>query len=361
MKFILTSSPHILTPENTRRVMYLTLLSLLPPVAAAVYFFGFYPLILVAVSAVTCVLTELIFLICRRKDPRASLDGSALITGVLLALTLPPSFPWWAAIIGAAFAIAIGKQAFGGLGYNIFNPALLGRAFLMAAFPVQSTTWSKPITLAPDAFTGATPLALAKFSGKLTPHLSLFLGNTAGSIGETSTLLIIIGGLFLIILRYVDWRLPLSYLATVAVFGGIFWLINPTRFPQDPLFHLMSGGLMLGAFYMITDMVTSPVTKLGRVIFGAIAGILVVLIRLFGGLPEGVMYSILLANAIRPWIDRLTMPRVFGVFKKPGPPGKSEKSASNPVTKTSGNPVVSPSDSPSDRAFLRGLKKEASS
>ncbi|MGB9589997.1 MAG: RnfABCDGE type electron transport complex subunit D, partial [Candidatus Hydrothermia bacterium] len=135
MKFILTSSPHILTPENTRRVMYLTLLSLLPPVAAAVYFFGFYPLILVAVSAVTCVLAELIFLICRRKDPRASLDGSALITGVLLALTLPPSFPWWAAIIGAAFAIAIGKQAFGGLGYNIFNPALLGRAFLMAAFP----------------------------------------------------------------------------------------------------------------------------------------------------------------------------------------------------------------------------------
>lgn len=316
MKLILSSSPHILTPDNTRRVMYLTLLSLLPPVVAAVWFFGFYPLLLVAVSAATCVLTEFLFLLGRKRNTRACLDGSALITGVLLALTLPPSFPWWAAIIGSAFAIAIGKQAFGGLGYNIFNPALLGRAFLMAAFPVQSTTWSRPITLAPDAFTGATPLALAKFSGKMTPHLPLFLGNTAGSIGETSTLLIIIGGLFLIIMRYVDWRLPLSYLGTVAVFGGVFWLINPGRFPQDPLFQLMSGGLMLGAFYMITDMVTSPVTKTGRVIFGIIAGIFVVLIRLFGGLPEGVMYSILLANAIRPWVDRLTMPKVFGVFRK---------------------------------------------
>ena len=316
MKLILSSSPHILTPENTKRVMYLTLLSLLPPVAAAFYFFGLYTLVLVGVSAASCVLTEFLFLLARKKDPRACLDGSALITGVLLALTLPPSFPWWAAIIGSVFAIAIGKQIFGGLGYNTFNPALLGRAFLMAAFPVQSTTWTKPITVPPDAFTGATPLALAKFSGKLTPHLALFLGNTAGSLGETSTLLIIIGGLFLIILRYVDWRLPLSYLGTVAVLGGAFWLINPSRFPQDPLFHLMSGGLMLGAFYMITDMVTSPITKTGRVIFGIIAGVLVVLIRLFGGLPEGVMYSILLANAIRPWIDRLTMPRVFGVSKR---------------------------------------------
>jgi electron transport complex protein RnfD len=316
MKLILSSSPHILTHENTKRIMYLTLLSLLPPVAAAVYFFGLYPLLLVFVSAASCVLTEFLFLLARKKDVSACLDGSALITGVLLALTLPPRFPLWGAVIGAVFAIALGKQVFGGLGYNIFNPALLGRAFLMAAFPVQSTTWTRPLTLPPDAFTGATPLALAKFSGKLTPHLALFLGNTAGSLGETSSLLIIIGGLFLIILRYVDWRLPLSYLGTVAVLGGIFWLINPTRFPQDPLFHLMSGGLMLGAFYMITDMVTSPVTKLGRVIFGIIAGVFVVLIRLFGGLPEGVMYSILLANAIKPWIDRLTMPRVFGVFKR---------------------------------------------
>jgi electron transport complex protein RnfD len=301
-----SSSPHVKSPHTIRRIMYTTVLTLIPPVVAAVYFFGLYALLLVLTCIVSCIVTEHIFMRARKKASPA-LDGSAMITGILLALILPPRFPLWAAAIGSVFAIAIGKQVFGGLGFNIFNPALLGRAFLMAAFPVLSTTWISPV----DATTTATPLALWKFSAVKTPYLDLFFGNVGGSLGETSALAILVGGIALIILKYVDWRLPLSYLLSVVVFGGALWLINPAKFP-DPLFHLLAGGLMLGAFYMITDMVTSPISKKGRVVFGIGGGFLVVLIRVFGGLPEGVMYSILLMNGFRPWIDRIFVPKKFG-------------------------------------------------
>ncbi len=313
--FILSVSPHIRTSESVKRVMWFTVFTLLFPAAGAVYFFGFYPILVMLVSAATAVVVEAIFLKLRGRDVSQCLDGSAVITGILLALTLPPRFPLWEAALGSAFAIVFAKQFFGGIGQNIFNPALIGRAFLMAAFPVDGTTWVPTRLMAPDTFTGATPLATFKFMKVLTPYKDLFFGNVSGSMGETSALLLIIGGLILILKGYVDFRLPLSYIASVFFFGGIMWLINPAKYP-DPLFHILSGGLMLGAFYMITDMVTSPITSKGRVIYGIFAGFFVVLIRLFSGYPEGVMFSILIMNTIRPWIDRLTEPRILGEVRR---------------------------------------------
>ncbi|MGB9824408.1 MAG: RnfABCDGE type electron transport complex subunit D [Candidatus Hydrothermia bacterium] len=313
--FILSVSPHLRTNESVKKVMWFTVFTLVFPAAGAVYFFGFYPLLVMLVSALTAVLAEAVTLKLRGRDVSQCLDGSAVITGILLALTLPPKYPLWEAALGSAFAIVFAKQFFGGIGQNIFNPALIGRAFLMASFPTDTTTWVPTRFMNPDTFTGATPLATFKFSKIMTPYKDLFFGNVSGSMGETSALLILIGGLILILKGYVDWRLPLSYIVSTAFFGGILWLINPSKFP-DPLFHILAGGLMLGAFYMITDMVTSPITPRGRVIYGIIAGFLVVLIRLFSGYPEGVMFSILISNTIRPWIDRMAKPRILGEVRK---------------------------------------------
>jgi electron transport complex protein RnfD len=241
-------------------------------------------------------------------------DGSAAITGLLLALTLPPSLPISAGVIGSVFSISIGKQIFGGLGYNIFNPALLGRAFLQASFPVAMTTWSYPHTAKYaqiDAVSAATPLAQFKFDKIITDYGDLLFGNIGGSLGETSALAIFIGGVFLLIMKYADWRIPVSYMGTVFIMGGLFWFFSPDNYP-DPVFQLLSGGLMLGALFMATDMVTSPITVSGAWIFGAGAGIVLVIIRLFGGVPEGVMYSILLMNAFTPLINRYTRPKYFG-------------------------------------------------
>ena len=236
-------------------------------------------------------------------------DGSAAITGLLLALTLPPSFSSTGAIIGTIFAIGVGKHIFGGLGYNIFNPALLGRAFLQASFPVAITTWTNPKMV--DAVSTATPLGGLKFEQIMTPNFDLFLGRTGGCIGETSAIAIIIGGLFLIYKKYADWRIPVSYLGTIAMISGVFYAMDSSLY-ADPIFHLFSGGLMLGAFFMATDMVTSPITPVGAWVFGSGAGIFLMVIRIFGGLPEGVMYSILLMNALTPLINRFTRPKIFG-------------------------------------------------
>ena len=311
--FTISVSPHLTTEEDVKKIMWNTVISLIPPAAFGIYIFGLYSLLLIITSVVFSVLTEAVFLKARNKNWRQCFDGSAVITGILLALTLPPKFPLWGIAIGAAFAISFGKQIFGGIGQNIFNPALVGRAFLMAAFPVESTTWTA--SKGGDTFTGATPLANWKFNHIMTPYKDLFLGNISGSLGETSVIAILIGGAFLLYKKYIDWRLPLSYVGTVFILGGIFWLINPHKYP-DPLFHILAGGLMLGAVYMITDMVTSPITPRGRVIYGIIAGVFVILIRLFAGYPEGVMFSILLVNMIRPWIDRATKPNILGEVKK---------------------------------------------
>ncbi len=310
---ILSSSPHQFAPQSVPKIMWSVVGALIPAAVMAVFYFGLRALWMILVCVLAAMITEA--LINRLRGASLTItDGSAVITGLLLALTLPPSFPYSGGAIGAVFAIAIGKQVFGGLGYNIFNPALLGRAFLQASFPVQMTTWTLPKTASfsnIDAVTAATPLGQFKFEQLLTDHLDLLLGNVGGSLGETSVVAIIIGGLYLLLRKYADWRVPVSFLGTVFIVGGLFWLVHPSQHP-DPVFHLLSGGLMLGAFFMATDMVTSPITPKGSWIFGVGAGLILIIIRLYGGLPEGVMYAILLMNALTPLINRYTVPKPFG-------------------------------------------------
>ncbi|HBG45597.1 MAG TPA: electron transporter RnfD [Deltaproteobacteria bacterium] len=316
-RLVVSPSPHFLNDESIPKIMHTVVLALFPAVAASVYFFGWRALLLITVCVTACLATEYAFQRIRNK-PIKIYDGSAIITGMLLALTLPPGFPVYGAVLGSLFAIGVGKQLFGGLGFNIFNPALLGRAFLMATYPVLTTTWVEPRTVqkAVDAVTAATPLALAKFEGKVDFNwMDMFLGNTSGSLGETSAIAIIIGGLYLRYKGYINWKLPLGYLGTIAAFSSIFWLSDPVKYPS-PLFHLLAGGAMLGAWFMVTDMVTSPTTSMGQWIFVICAGMLAVVIRLFGGLPEGVMYSILFMNAFVPLLNKHTRPRVFGAGER---------------------------------------------
>ena len=299
---ITSSSPHIHSGESISKIMFTVAIALLLPTFAGVYFFGFRALGLVIVTSVAAILTEAIFQKLRNK-PITIWDGSALVTGMLLALNLPPGLPYWMAVGGAVVAIGLGKQIYGGLGANPFNPALIGRVFLMITFTGPMTTWINPV----DGTTGATPLALMKMEGIPTDYVKLFLGNVGVSLGETSALLIIVGGLYLIYKGYVDWVIPASYLGTVAVLSLVLG--------RDPIFHLLSGGLMLGAFFMATDMVTTPLSKLGKIIFGIGAGLFTVLIRFYGGYPEGVSFSILLMNAFTPLINRFTVPRIYGEVK----------------------------------------------
>ena len=320
---LIAAAPHLKGRDRVPTIMWNVVGSLVPLVAAAGWFFGVSALLVVLAAVAGAVLTE--HMIGRRGTIA---DGSAAITGILLGLTLPAGMPLWMPFLGGVFAIGIGKLLFGGLGFNVFNPALLGRAFLQAAFPVAITTWPKvggsfwalrgdnfalPFAgaRATDAITAATPLGLFKFEHQLTATGSLFFGNVGGSLGETSALLILLCGGWLALRRFLDWRIPTSILATVALFQGALHWADPARY-ATPLFMLCSGGLMLGAVFMATDMVTAPVTKLGRWVFGATIGVVVVVIRVWGGLPEGVMYAILLSNALAPVIDRATQPRVFG-------------------------------------------------
>jgi len=282
-------------------------MALLPATAASIYFFGLPALKVIAFCVSTSILTEAVIMLLRKKKTTID-DCSALVTGLLLALVLPPQTTGYAAIVGSIFAIAIGKHIFGGLGSNIFNPALIARAFLMAAYPKMLTTFSSPCSI--DAASCATPLALRKFSHSFVPLWDLFIGRVSGSIGETSAICLIIGGTYLLVKKIADWRLPISMLAVVSFIALTAAKINPTN--GSLLFHLFSGGLLLGAFFMATDPVTTPVTKKGRYIFGAGCGILIMIIRYFSGLPEGVMYSILFMNALTPLINRYTRPRPFG-------------------------------------------------
>ena len=319
----LTASPHLKSPDSTPTIMWSVVASLAPAVGAALYFFGLSALLVLSAAIAGALLTERWL-----GEPGSLGDGSAAITGLLLGLTLPPGFPMWMAFIGGVVAIGLGKLIFGGLGQNVFNPALLGRAFLQAAFPGAITTWPQaggswmvlrgdnlalPLMKpdAPDVITAATPLGLMKFEFEPTQVMDLLIGTTSGSLGETSALLILLGGGYLVLKNYLNWRIPVGIFATVAAFGAILYAVDSARFPT-PMFHLFSGGLMLGAVYMATDMVTSPVTNAGCWIFAFGIGVLVVLIRTWGGLPEGVMYGILLMNSLVPFINRATQPRVFG-------------------------------------------------
>ncbi len=324
-KLLVTAAPHVRSQDSTPVIMWNVVGALVPVIAAAAWFFGISAVLVIAAAALGALLTE-------RAIGRGGTmgDGSATITGLLLGLTLPAGLPLWMAFLGGAFGIGFGKLVWGGLGQNVFNPALVGRAFLQAAFPVAITTWpltgggfwslkgdlfAFPFTHpAPDAITSATPLGLLKFEGKGTDLLHLVVGNTGGSVGETAALVILAGGAYLAFRRYLNWRIPAGILLTVAAFSSVLHLIDPRR--PDALFMLFSGGLMLGAVYMATDLVTSPVTNRGRWVFGVGIGVLVVVIRIWGGLPEGVMYAILLMNALVPFINRATQPRVFGTGRE---------------------------------------------
>ncbi|MEN8144277.1 MAG: RnfABCDGE type electron transport complex subunit D [Gemmatimonadota bacterium] len=326
----LTAPPHLAAPDTTRRIMWSVVASLVPVIAASIYFFGPSALLVIAAATLGALLTE------RAFGKGGSLgDGSAVITGLLLGLVLPAGIPLWMAFLGGAFGIGFGKLLFGGLGQNVFNPALLGRAFLQAAFPGAITTWPAPAQQwsalrgdnfafpllspnAPDVLTEATPLGLWKFEATPTELGSLMFGDTGGSLGETAGLLILVCGGYLALKNYLNWRIPLSIFVSVAAFSGVLHLLDAGRYP-GPLFMLFSGGLILGAMYMATDLVTSPVTNSGAWIFGIGIGLLTVLIRTWGGLPEGVMYAILLMNALVPFINRATQPRVFGHGRREAP------------------------------------------
>lgn len=328
---LLTTSPFLKQQEDTSWIMWQVNYSMIPVVLAAVYFFGVHALLVIAACVAGALLPE--WLIQRSTGKALLKDGSAVITGVLLALTLPPSIPLWMAFIGGSIGIALGKLLFGGIGYSLFNPALVGRAFLQAAFPVAMTTWIPHGTLANffsvsgstlalpflkpsvDAVTEATPLAQMKFESIAAGLPDLLLGSTSGSLGETGAIIILLCGIYLASRQVLNWRIPASIFLTVFVFAGILHWADPAAYPT-PLFHLFSGGLILGAVYMATDPVTSPNSQRGCWIFGFGIGVLVIVIRTFGGLPEGVMFAILLMNAATPLINRVTQPRIYGARKK---------------------------------------------
>jgi len=328
----ISTSPHIVKGLSTDVIMRNVVWALLPVAFFAVYSFGLSALLVLLTSTLAAVFTE--HYLCRfsKKESTVS-DWSAAITGLLLGLTLPPNFPLWMAFSGGVISIALGKFVFGGLGYNVFNPALVGRAVLQAAFPVAITTWYPAflperfssvsvstftvpfMTPAIDGISGATPLSAFKFDHVTTETTDLALGLISGSTGETCALLILLGGIYLAARKMLNWRIPVSVLLSAFVLSGILYLIDSQTYPS-PIFMLFSGGLMLGAVFMATDMVASPITPLGVWVYGAIIGLLVIVIRIWGGLPEGVMYAILLANAISPHIDNVIRPRVYGTSKK---------------------------------------------
>jgi electron transport complex protein RnfD len=325
-------SPHVFAAVGVDRIMRQVLLALLPGAAWSVYVFGLAALVVLLTAFGTCVLVE--HVLCRWAGrPTTVGDGSAALTGLLLGMSLPPGLPLWMVAVGAALSIGVGKAVFGGLGANPFNPALVGRAILQAAFPVAMTTWVSPIgsgrmtslptsTLAfpfvepaYDALSGPTPLLAWKAERIASSAADLAIGGVAGSVGETSALFLLAGGGYLVARGVMGWRIPLTILSTVAVMSGALHLVDPDRF-ASPLFMLLSGGLVLGAVFMATDMVGSPMTEAGGVVYGVVIGALVVVIRVFGGMPEGVMYAVLLGNALTPLIDQWMHPRVFGVSKR---------------------------------------------
>ena len=307
-----SSSPHVRSKITTNDIMLMVVIALLPATVFGIYNFGPRALLLILLSVATCVLTEYIYEKLMKK-PVTVKDFSAVVTGLLLALNLPASVSWFVPVIGGIFAILIVKQLFGGLGQNFMNPALGARCFLLISFSGQMTDFSVPEgawgNIAVDTVSGATPLALIK-SGETADVLSLFIGNVQGTIGETSAIAILIGAAFLLCMKIIDLRIPLSYLASFVIFITIFG--GHGLDPNYILGHLFGGGLMLGAWFMATDYVTSPITKKGQIVYGVILGVLTGLFRLFGGSAEGVSYAIIFSNLLVPLIERVTMPTAFG-------------------------------------------------
>jgi len=324
-KLIYASSPHIHSGKSTNRIMYDVIIALLPALAVSVYVFGYRAFLLTLIAVISCVGFEYLVQKYITKVPVSITDGSAAITGILLAFNLPSNLPIWMLVVGSFVAIVITKLSFGGLGNNIFNPALAGRVFLLISFPVEMTSWPKTLmdsTNSIDAHTGATALGILKEGLRNGEKISelmhqipsnnlLFFGQTGGSLGEVSVLALLIGAAYLLIRKVITWHIPVSMLAVMAIISGLLWYHNPEQF-ASPIFHLVTGGAILGAFYMATDMVTSPMSHKGMIIFGLGIGIITMAIRLFGAYPEGVSFAILLMNALVPIIDKNFKPRRFG-------------------------------------------------
>ena len=322
-KLIVSLSPHVHGGDSVQKNMYGVCIALVPALLASLYFFGLGAAIVLATSVLSCVLFEWAIAKFLLKSHRCTIcDGSAVLTGLLLGFNLPSNLPLWIIIIGALVAIGVGKMTFGGLGCNPFNPALVGRVFLLISFPVQMTSWPVPghlTAIGTDAVTGATPLAeLAEGNLDALPATTdLLFGNIGGSLGEVSALCLLIGLAFMLWRGIITWHIPVSILGTVTVFTGILWLVDPTQF-VNPVFHLLTGGMMLGACYMATDYVTSPMTHKGQIIYGVCIGLLTVIIRLWGAYPEGMSFAILIMNAFTPLINNYCKPKRFGEVAKKG-------------------------------------------
>lgn len=325
-KLVISPSPHVHSGDSIEKNMYGVLIALIPALLCAVLFFGMGAIIVTLTSVLACLFFEYVIQKFLLRQTPTIFDGSAIITGVLLAFNVPSNLPVWIVIIGALVAIGVGKLSFGGLGCNIFNPALVGRVFVLISFPVQMNTWPKALgfgTSYVDAETGATPLALVKEAVKtgqsvsdvLTAdtfigYKSMLLGNMGGSLGEVAALALLVGFAYMLFTKIITWHIPVTIFATVALFSGLLYLCNPEEF-VNPLFHLLSGGMMLGAIFMATDYVTSPMAIKGMVIYGIGIGVITVVIRTFGAYPEGMSFAILIMNAFTPLINRYCKPLRF--------------------------------------------------
>ena len=312
----ISGSPHVHSDESTKKIMWRVNAALIPALLVAIAYFGLNALLISIISVASCMLFQWLIEKFILKVPSTVCDGSAIVTGLLLAFNVPATPQMlWIVVIGALVAIGIGKMSFGGLGKNPFNPALVGRVFLLISFPVQMTTWPTVGGLFPmslDVTTGATPLGILKEGGAeaLPQAWDMFLGHMGGSLGEVSALAILIGAIYLLCKKIITWHIPVAFIGTAFIFSGILWLVNPEHF-VDPLTTILTGGIMLGACFMATDMVTSPMAKSGQLIFGFGCGLLTIIIRNWGSYPEGVSFAILLMNSITPLLNRWCKPKRF--------------------------------------------------
>ena len=310
-KYTVAPAPHVHGGDSVQKNMLNVILALMPAFLAGIYYFGTGAIVVSGIAILSCVAFEWLITKFLLKKEVQIYDCSAILTGMLLGMNLPSSLPWYMVVIGSLIAIGIGKMSFGGLGNNLFNPALVGRVFLLISFPAAMTTWPIPAPLtfdgSVDALTAATPLSdLANFA-----EMDLFLGNSGGSLGETSAVALLLGLIYLLATRTITWHIPVSIIATVLVFTGIMHGVNPEEY-ASPLLHITAGGILLGSIFMATDYVTSPMTKAGQLIFGVGIGVITVVIRLFGSYPEGVSFAILIMNAVVPLINRYIRPKRFG-------------------------------------------------
>lgn len=327
----ISNSPHIFGKDSTRSVMTDVIIALMPAFIASVFFFGTGAIIVTLVSVASCVAFEFIIQKYILKGPVTVTDGSAVVTGLLLAFNLPSNIPVFIVILGSLVAIGIAKMTFGGIGNNPFNPALVGRVFLLISFPVKMTSWPVPMgfkTGYTDAITGATALGVVKeglrngeslssLADKVPTHMQMFYGRMGGSLGEVAALALLIGFIYLLVRKVITWHIPVSVLGAVAIFTGILWLVDPSK-NADPMFHLLTGGVMLGAIFMATDYVTSPMTHKGMLLYGVGIGVITVIIRVYGSYPEGVSFAILIMNAFVPLINMTMKPKRFGEVIKNG-------------------------------------------